>query len=118
MGYYPVTPPADDSEDDDASAGADADAAPDDSSSSAATPSTSSKWLHDHRSAPRFKALSLISAAAGLTTPLTALTLPPDVEDEEDIFPNPYLPTFSRTAFLRKRVFAKQEQWSSRIPLK
>jgi hypothetical protein len=118
MGYYPVTPPADDSDDDDAIA--DVDAAPDESSSSVATPSTSSECQHSDRvrTACKAKAHLLITAAAGLTTPLTALTLPPDVEDEEDVFPNPYLPTFSRTAFLRKRVFAKQEQWSSRIPLK
>lgn len=52
MGYYPVTPPVDDTDDDDA--GADTDAAPDDSSSSVATPSTSSKWSHIDLYATRF----------------------------------------------------------------
>jgi hypothetical protein len=34
-------------------------------------------------------------------------------EDESDKFPNPYAPRFSRTAFLRKRMFSRQEKWSS-----
>ncbi len=36
----------------------------------------------------------------------------------EDEHPNPYAPGFSRTAFLRKRLFLRQERWSSRKPIR
>ncbi|KAE8542972.1 hypothetical protein D1P53_000459 [Cryptococcus gattii VGV] len=36
----------------------------------------------------------------------------------EDPQPNPYLPTFSRTSFLRSRLFSSLPSWSSSIPIK
>ncbi|WVQ93909.1 hypothetical protein IAU59_000987 [Kwoniella sp. CBS 9459] len=39
-------------------------------------------------------------------------------QEEEDEYPDPYLPTFSRTEFLRKRLYARQEKWSSRSQVK
>lgn len=35
----------------------------------------------------------------------------------EDEFPNPFIPNFSRTNFLRKRLFGRQEKWSTTKPL-
>ncbi|WVF66286.1 hypothetical protein IAT40_001026 [Kwoniella sp. CBS 6097] len=40
----------------------------------------------------------------------------PATDDEE--YPDPYLPTFSRTEFLRKRLYARQEKWSTRSQVK
>lgn len=37
---------------------------------------------------------------------------------EEDQFPNPFSPGFSRTAFLRKRLFARQDTWSEQKEVK
>ncbi|KIR79357.1 inositol-polyphosphate 5-phosphatase [Cryptococcus gattii EJB2] len=36
----------------------------------------------------------------------------------EDPQPNPYLPTFSRTSFLRSRLFSSLSSWSSSLPIK
>ena len=52
-----------------------------------------------------------------ISTPLTALTIP-SVEGEEDHWPNPFHPDFSRSAFLRKRLYARQSKWSSHTPIK
>ncbi|WWC67008.1 uncharacterized protein I206_100915 [Kwoniella pini CBS 10737] len=40
------------------------------------------------------------------------------VHQEEEHYPDPYLPTFSRTNFLRKRLFARQDKWSRREEIK
>ncbi|WWC57979.1 uncharacterized protein I303_100514 [Kwoniella dejecticola CBS 10117] len=40
------------------------------------------------------------------------------VSPETEQYPDPYLPTFSRTHFLRKRLFAGQDKWSAREEIK
>ncbi|KAL1409612.1 hypothetical protein Q8F55_003607 [Vanrija albida] len=37
--------------------------------------------------------------------------------DEAELYPNPYTVGFSRTAFLRKRLFGRQDKWSSTTPV-
>lgn len=39
-------------------------------------------------------------------------------DDDDDKFPNPYTPGFSRTDFLRKRLFKRQKKWSSTTPVR
>lgn len=38
--------------------------------------------------------------------------------DEDEQFPNPYVEGFSRQGFLRKRLFSRQEKWSTRHPVR
>ncbi|ORY31996.1 Endonuclease/exonuclease/phosphatase [Naematelia encephala] len=65
---------------------------------------------------------SLISPALSsasmqtLKAPLTAMSITPGDEDEEH--PNPRQPSFSRTSFLRKRLFAQQDRWSTRAKVR
>lgn len=40
------------------------------------------------------------------------------IKQAEDLQPNPYLPTFSRTSFLRSRLFSSLPHWSSSVPIK
>lgn len=61
------------------------------------------------------------AATLSVDTPNTSVTIgttPSQAEDEDDLYPDPYLPTFSRTSFLRKRLFAKQDKWSSQTPIR
>jgi len=53
-----------------------------------------------------------------LQSPLISLTIGSSDAVEDDEFPNPFLPGFSRTATLRKRLFARQVQWSERRKIK
>lgn len=64
------------------------------------------------------QALIQDASAQTLQTPFTGLSVESTDVAEDDEYPNPFLPAFSRTAFLRKRLFAKQEQWSERRKIK
>ncbi|OCF43755.1 hypothetical protein I317_02359 [Kwoniella heveanensis CBS 569] len=69
---------------------------------------------------------STSTGAMTLDTPLSSVAeaiqatpaTPADAAAEEDEHPDPYLPTFSRTEFLRKRLYARQEKWSTRAEMK
>ncbi|KAK8845296.1 hypothetical protein IAR55_006009 [Kwoniella newhampshirensis] len=52
-------------------------------------------------------------------TPTTAITLVSATSglDEEEC-PDPYLPSFSRTDFMRKRLFTRQEKWSTKTDIR
>lgn len=69
------------------------------------------------------KAFGLVSPSSSLQTPVSAPAVAsasavgPTTPYEQD-HPNPYLPGFSRTAFLRKRLFSRQTQWSEQRPIK
>lgn len=39
-------------------------------------------------------------------------------EGETEQYPNPYVEGFSRPSFLRKRLFSRQETWSTRKPVR
>ncbi|CAD6564187.1 MAG: hypothetical protein TREMPRED_004465 [Tremellales sp. Tagirdzhanova-0007] len=52
-----------------------------------------------------------------LQAPITNLTVATSKKYEDD-HPDPYSPGFSRTSFLRKLLFARQQRWSSRQPLR
>ncbi|WWD06010.1 hypothetical protein V865_004095 [Kwoniella europaea PYCC6329] len=60
------------------------------------------------------------SATTTVDTPLASSTSkdPAGPSEEEEQYPDPYLPTFSRTKFLRKRLFARQDKWSRREKVK
>jgi phosphatidylinositol-bisphosphatase len=55
-----------------------------------------------------------------LVTPLTSMSVTDHVTMpvEDDLHPNPYLPTFSRPAFLRKRLFGRASKWSEHKDIK
>ncbi|WVW81619.1 hypothetical protein I302_103614 [Kwoniella bestiolae CBS 10118] len=60
------------------------------------------------------------STTLTVDTPLLSSTSKETTEpsEEEEQYPDPYLPTFSRTKFLRKRLFARQDKWSRREEIK
>lgn len=39
-------------------------------------------------------------------------------KDKDDEFPNPFEPTFDKTDFIRKRLFARREKWTSIRPVR
>ncbi|WRT63490.1 uncharacterized protein IL334_000395 [Kwoniella shivajii] len=62
------------------------------------------------------------TSTATIDTPVSSSSLikgtsVPEGEEEEQ-YPDPYLPTFSRTEFLRKRLFARQDKWSTNEEVK
>lgn len=54
----------------------------------------------------------------GLNSPLTGLTITKSDASEDEEHPNPYSLGFARIAFIRKRLFSRQDRWSSRKPIR
>jgi hypothetical protein len=57
---------------------------------------------------------------SSLVTPLSSMSVKDHVTMpvQDDEHPNPYLPTFSRPAFLRKRLFGRASKWSDHKSIK
>lgn len=69
----------------------------------------------------RFRNTAMLRSGFSVQTlQTTSTSLPVESSDAaaDDEFPNPFLPDLSRTAFLRKRLFARQDQWSERRKIK
>ncbi|WVR03400.1 hypothetical protein IAU60_000391 [Kwoniella sp. DSM 27419] len=62
---------------------------------------------------------ALVSAAASAESPSDEKKgEPTNTEKEDPEYPDPYHPSFSRTRFLRQRLYARQEEWSKRQPVR
>ena len=88
------------------------------SASSLVSPSSSCTLLRTYNNdIAEHPATSVTAEPTPIAAPLAELgaALPPAGENP---FPNPFDPDFSRTAFLRKRLFARESEWSSRTPLR
>ncbi|WWC85634.1 uncharacterized protein L201_000500 [Kwoniella dendrophila CBS 6074] len=77
----------------------------------------------DDLTSPPVKTPSTMTPSTSTTltvdTPvLSATSKEAEPSEEEERYPDPYLPTFSRTEFLRKRLFARQDRWSRRQEIK
>ncbi|WVQ80297.1 hypothetical protein IAT38_002402 [Cryptococcus sp. DSM 104549] len=113
MRLYPVQPPAEaDAVDALLSPPSAETPEPEGGTPAIASPSESTTTLTTD--APTSTAPTPTTATSTTTAPSP---LPPTAADPptdtEDPFPDPYAPTFSRTTFLRKRVFASQSTWAS-----
>ncbi|OCF71352.1 hypothetical protein I204_07979 [Kwoniella mangroviensis CBS 8886] len=110
LSLYPVKPPNEKDDVDDL-------ISPPVETPSNMTPSTSGMY---HSLSTRPGLANTPTATLTIDTPLasSASKDPAEPSEEEEQYPDPYLPTFSRTKFLRKRLFARQEKWSRREEVK
>ena len=113
IGLYPVNPPADENADApavDSSKVIVVDHGEKTENTPIVTPSASSMHHHSFR--------HKLDSQADLTVYVDVTLAPTTIKQAEALQPNPYLPTYSRTSFLRSRLFSSLPNWSSSVPIK